>query len=207
MPEREAEFGIAWPNIIKIEHVYSPRLSLDIERVPRLELKASETAIRAEMAAVVEGKPDVTKLTEIDLAELAQRFRFRRSSSRRPATCSTRCNHLDWGEELLLAQVIRLVEQFLRSNRIAIQPASYGEDELRRRIMLTLNMNKIVQHIWEAIRFENTLRLEPVFDPHRPIARTADMRPRDTSKPCETNKTIAYQRVRVRQHLGSKGSV
>lgn len=91
-------------------------------------------------------------------------------------------------KEYLLAQVIRLVEQFLRSDRIAMRPASYAENDLRRRIMLTLNMNKIVQHIWEAIRFENTLRLEPVFDTHRPIARTADMRPRDTSKPCERTK-------------------
>jgi type III restriction enzyme len=189
LAEREAEFGIAWPNVIKIEHVYSPRLTLDMERVPVLELRASETAVRAEMAAVVEGKPDVTKLTEIDLAELAQRFRMQKIvfeaardvfDQMRPTWKGTK--------EYLLAQVIRLVEQFLRSDRIAIKPASYGEDDLRRRIMLTLNMNKIVQHIWEAIRFENTLRLEPVFDTHRPIARTADMRPRDTSKPCERTR-------------------
>lgn len=189
LPEREAEYGIAWPNVIKIEHVYSPRLTLDIERVPVLELKASETAIRAEMAAVVEGKPDVTKLTEIDLAELAQRFRLQKITFEAARDVFDQMQPTWKGaREFLLAQVIRLVEQFLRSDRIAIRPPSFAEDELRRRIMLTLNMNKIVQHIWEAIRFENTLRLEPVFDTHRPIARTADMRPRDTSKPCERTK-------------------
>ena len=54
--------------------------------------------------------------------------------------------------------------------------------------MLTLNMNKIVQHIWEAIRFENTERLEPVFDTVRPIMGTGDMRPWFTGRPCENTR-------------------
>lgn len=189
LPEREVEFGLAWPNIVKIEHVYVPRLMLDLARVPVLKIKASETAIRAEMAAVVEGKPDITKLTEIDLAELGKRFRLQKITFEAARDVFDQMKPKWKGtKEFLLAQVIRLADQFLRSDRIVIEPASYGQDELRRRIMLTLNMNKIVQHFWEAIRFENTERLEPVFDTQRPIARTADMRPRDTSKPCERTK-------------------
>lgn len=49
-------------------------------------------------------------------------------------------------------------------------------------------MNRIVQHVWEAIRFENTTRLEPVFDTQRPILSTADMRPWYTSRPCEVTR-------------------
>jgi type III restriction enzyme len=66
--------------------------------------------------------------------------------------------------------------------------ASVAADDLRRRILLTLNMNRVVQHIWEAIRFENTLQLEPVFDTERPILSTADMRPWYTSRPCEVTQ-------------------
>ena len=36
-------------------------------------------------------------------------------------------------------------------------------------------MNKVVQHIWEALRFENTQELVPVFDTERPIRATGDM--------------------------------
>lgn len=91
-------------------------------------------------------------------------------------------------KDVLLAQVIRLVEIVLRSDRIEIAPPLFNQDELRRRIMMTLNMNRIVQHIWEAIRFENTTALEPVFDTERPIMSTGDMRPWYTGKPCEHTK-------------------
>ena len=42
-----------------------------------------------------------------------------------------------------------------------------------------------MQHIWEAIRFENTEKLEPVFDRDRPIRSTGDMGTWYTGKPCE----------------------
>ena len=46
-------------------------------------------------------------------------------------------------------------------------------------------MNRIVQHIWQHIRCENTLRMEPVFDCQRPIQSTSDMRPWYTGRPYE----------------------
>ena len=59
---------------------------------------------------------------------------------------------------------------------------------MRRRIMLTVNMNKVMRHIWEAIRFENTLALMPQFDRERPIRSTGDMRPWGTRRPHEITK-------------------
>ena len=45
-----------------------------------------------------------------------------------------------------------------------------------------------MQHIWEAIRFDNTEKLEPVFDPDRPIRSTGDMGAWYTGRPCERTK-------------------
>lgn len=90
--------------------------------------------------------------------------------------------------EFLLAQIIGLVEKVLRSDRIRILPALFAQDELRRRILLTLNMTKIVQHIWQAIREGNTERLTAVFDSQHPIRSTADMRTWYTGRPCEYGK-------------------
>jgi len=87
--------------------------------------------------------------------------------------------------EFLLAQIVRLVEQFITSDRIHIKPALFEQDDLKRRLLITLNMTKVVQHVWEAIRFENTEGLEPVYDTSRPIRSTGDMAPWYTSKPCE----------------------
>jgi type III restriction enzyme len=49
-------------------------------------------------------------------------------------------------------------------------------------------MTKVVQHIWEAIRFENAEKLEPIFDRDRPIRSTGDMGTWYTGKPCEYSK-------------------
>jgi hypothetical protein len=46
-------------------------------------------------------------------------------------------------------------------------------------------MTKIVQHLWEAIRFENTLAVVPIFDKERPIRSTGDMQAWFTRRPCE----------------------
>ena len=85
---------------------------------------------------------------------------------------------------MLIAQLVGLVEQFILSDLIRITPTLYQQDDLRRRLTITLNMAKVVHHIWESIRFENTERLEPVFDPGKPIRSTADMIPWHTGRPC-----------------------
>ncbi len=90
--------------------------------------------------------------------------------------------------EYLLAQLIRLVECFIESGNIQVHPPLFEQDELRRRIVITLNMNKVVQHIWEAIQFGNSLTLAPIFDTEKPIRTTGDMLAWYTGKPCEHTK-------------------
>ncbi len=59
------QFEISWPNIIRIDHTYRPTLTLDMSNVLTLELNAAETATLAELAPVVEGKPDPADVAEI----------------------------------------------------------------------------------------------------------------------------------------------
>ena len=66
-----------------------------------------------------------------------------------------------------------------------IDPPLFNQDDLRRRIMITLHMSKVAEHLKQAIRFENTLALVPIFDTERPIRSTGDMLPWYTGKPCE----------------------
>jgi type III restriction enzyme len=46
-------------------------------------------------------------------------------------------------------------------------------------------MNKIVQHVFNTIRFQNTLDLVPIFDKEMPIKSTSRMITWYTGKPCE----------------------
>lgn len=181
------EFEITWPNVIRIDHVYTPRLTLNIDKVQPINLNAYETRTLADLAPVVEGKPDVTKIAEITLADLAERYRMQKIifETARDVYDQMKPNEWKGNREFLLAQIIGIVEQFLRSNKIKIFPPLFYQHEDKKRIMLTLNMTRIVQHIWENIRFENTAALVPVFDRERPIRSTRDMRPWFTGKPCE----------------------
>jgi type III restriction enzyme len=183
LPERRA-LEIAWPNVLRVEHTWVPRLSLDWTKVAVLRLDASETATLAELAPVVEGKPDVSRIAEIDLDDLARRFRLQTIAF---ATARDVFDQMapTWtgGRQALIAQLVPLIEVFLASDRLAISPALFGDDSRRRRILLTLNMNRIVRHLWEAIRHENTEALVPVFDGERPIRGTGDMLPWYTGRP------------------------
>jgi len=183
------EYGISWPNVIRIDHYYRPRLSLDFSMVKALVLDAAATATIAELAPIVEGKPDVSKVTEIDLTELGQRFRRQRIVFEAARDVFDQMRSSWKGDsEALLSQLVTLVEGFVASDRIQIEPALFNRDDLRRRIVVTLNMNKVVQHVAETIRFANTQALTPVFDTERPVRSTGDMRTWFTGRPCERTR-------------------
>ncbi len=182
----KAEFEISWPNVIRIDHNYRPRLSLEWQKLKPLELDAGQTARIAELAPIVEGKPDATQIEAINLDKLAREFRTQRIIFETARDVYDQMQE-NWrgGKAFLLAQLVWLIEQFIRSDRISIAPTLFLHDDLKRRLIITLNMTKVVQHIWEAIRFENTESLDPVFDQDQPIRSTGDMRTWYTGKPCE----------------------
>jgi len=185
----KVQYEIRWPNVVRIDHGFRPTLSLDWGSARRLELDASRTAKVAELAPMLEGKPDVTQIDLIELEQLAREFRTQRIIFEAAGSVYDQMEH-EWkgSKELLLAQLVRIVEEFIRSDKIAIHPPLFYQDDLRRRLILTLNMTKVVQHISDAIRFENTERLEPVFDRDRPIRATGDMFTWYTGKPCERTR-------------------
>src|SRR5262249_856993 len=151
----------------------TPTLALDWPKIKPLELNAALTPKIAELAPIVEGKPDVSKLAQIDLDRLAQEFRLQRIIFTAARDVFEQMQK-DWkgSKEVLLAQLVKLVGEFVRTDKIAITPALFYQDPVKRRLIITLNMSKVVQHIWNAIRFDNTEQVEPVFDRDRPIRST-----------------------------------
>jgi len=138
------------------------------------------------LAPVVDGRPDITKISQIDLESLGRKFRWQKIIFEAAVDNFERMQPTWKGnKEVLLAQLIKLIEVFLASGKIRINPPLFYQDDIRRRILITLNMTKLVQHLWEAIRFENTEAIVPVFDRDRPIRRTGDMKTWYTSKPRE----------------------
>ncbi len=178
---------IRWPNILRIEHIYKQKLSLDYTSVEPIILDPFESITHAELAAIIAGKPNPASLSEIDLKRIAEENRFQTIVFKMASQIYNNTKPDEWKgtKEYLLAQLISIIESFVASNKIVIKSNLFGLEEWKRRILIMLNMNKIIQHIWNLIRVENTVELKPVFDNENPIRSTAHMRSWQTSKPNE----------------------
>ena len=185
--KERSEFEIQWPNIVRLDRVYKPKLTLDISRLDTLTLDASDTRLRADLAPIIDGKTDLTKCTEIDLQKLNEELRLQTVIFNTSAQIYEQMQAA-WKEQstkyALLGQVISLVHKYLEEETVEIVPPLFNTDPLRKKLMYILNMNKIVQHIWNAIRLENTDRITPIFDNNKRVRSTADMPTWFTTKPC-----------------------
>ena len=182
-----AALRIAWPNIARFDRIWKTKLTLDVEKVPTLTLCAENTRLRADLAPVLDGKTDLTKCTEIDLEKLDQKLRLQTIVFQAAGQVFD-MTKAAWKNEgtkyALLGQLIRLVDKFLKSDHgIRIEPPLYYTDDLRRRILMMLSMNKIVQHIASYIKSTQAEQVIPVYDTNRRIRSTADMMTWFTTKP------------------------
>jgi type III restriction enzyme len=187
-PRKEkAEHEITFPNVVRIDHVYRPQLKLDWEKVSVLEIDPYASITEAEMAAIISGKANPKVKSAIGLDQIAEDTRVQSIVFRIASTIYNSEKRPDWkgSKEIFLAQVVRIVEQFIDSDKIQIKNDLFHQDDSKRKILIILNMNKIVQHIWSAIRSDNTEKLTPIFDKEKPIRSTEDVRTWYTSKPCE----------------------
>ena len=187
-----SEYEIRWPNIVRLDRVFKPQLTVDLNKIDILELNAADTRLRADLAPIIDGKTDLTKCTEIDLQKLDAELRMQRIVFEASGQVYDLMK-ASWQNEAtkfaLLGQVIRLVEEYLKSGAIAINPPLFNTDPVRQRIIYMMNMNKIVQHLWSFIKLEQTEKIAPVFDPNKKVRSTVDMPTWFTSKPCCITKT------------------
>jgi len=189
--KRAEKFEISWPNVIRVEHTFRSKLSVDWENLSPLELDITKLATIADLAPIVEGKPDLTKIKSIDLEGLTKEKRFQSIifevardiyDQEKPNWKGSKFN--------LLAQLVRLVEKFItRSDGISILPQFLGsQDDHWRKTVITVEMAKVVHHILDAVRDLNTEMLDLVFDQDQPIRSTGDMNTWYTTKACMPTK-------------------
>jgi len=189
LKEREKEFFIQWPNVVRVDRSFKTRLTFDESKMQPLRLNAADTAQLVELAPIVDGKPDISKISEIDLQRLGERFRLQKIIFEAAGSIFELIQP-SWpgSKELLLSQVIANVDRFIRSPALEIEPPLFYQDDLKRRILLTLNMNKIVQHVFDRLKSDSTEALVPIFDTVKPIRSTSEMLTWYTGKPCEPTK-------------------
>jgi type III restriction enzyme len=184
LPERNA-LEIKWPNVLRVDVVVRPTLTLDWNAVEPLRLDPANTPLRAEIAPAIGGATAFDQIVEIDLEKLPDEFRRQRLifKAARKAVEAMRGRFTGTPEYLAL-QLIRLIERFLDSDKLEV-PSAYHQDPLRARILISLNMDRVVQHLDRHLTEQNRERIEPVFDEEFPIGSTRYMRTWYTTKPCQ----------------------
>ena len=183
----KAEHEISFPNVLRIDSVYKPQLTLDWDKVKILELDPYSSITQADLSAIIAGKPNDKVQAAIGLEKITEETRVQTIIFKVASTIYNAENRPDWkgSREAFLVQLVRLVEYFINSEKIQVKHDVFHIDNSKRKVLIMLNMNKIVQHIWTEIRAENTEKLVPVFDKENPIRSTANVGTWYTSKPCE----------------------
>jgi hypothetical protein len=104
--------------------------------------------------------------------------------------------------ERLLAQLVKIVETFIASDRLTISPSLFYRDEMRSRLIFTLNMSPVMQRDWEAVCPGNTVRQTHVRPrPTDPFQRRhAHVARRQTVL---VHQAIAHQQICLWQLMGS----
>jgi type III restriction enzyme len=174
---------IRWPNVLRVDPVVKPMLAVRWHEMLPLELKPEDTPISAEIAPALGGATDWSRIHLIDLELLPEAFRLQRLTfvAARKAFDQLKTTFTG-GRDYLVFQMIRLVEQFMASDRLVV-PGLFHQDPLRKRILMALNIDRIVEHLLRYVYEHNAERVELVFDEDMPIGSTRYMRTWYTTRP------------------------
>ncbi len=191
---------INWPNVVRIDLVYRSTLIMDWDKVDSLTIDPHKSITEAELNAIIAGKPHTEVKKAIGLEKIARDTRvqtivFKIASQIYNAKIYNTEKHnteeyKNWkgGKEILLAQLLPIVTQFIESNKICIQDEVEPNSEqgaVKRKVLIILNMTQIIRHVWQEVKIANSEKRIPIFDREKPIRSTGDMRTWYTSKPCE----------------------
>ena len=179
------QYEIRWPNVLRVESVLKPTLVVDWDAVEPLTIDPMKTPIYVEVAPALTGHTDLSKVSEIDLEKAAGEFRLQNlifMAARKIYLQSA--GGFSGPKQYLAVQLIRLVEEFLTTRGKLQIPSLWHQDPMRRRILIAMNMDIIVAHIYRFVSVQNSEKLAACFDQDHPVGSTAIMRTWYTTKPC-----------------------
>lgn len=178
------EHELRWPNILRVDVVVKPTLTVDWDKLDLLTLDPAQSPITAEIAPALGGATDWDKIHVINLELLPEEFRIQRLTFKAARKAYEELGSRFTGSrDYLVFQLIQLAERFFASKKLVV-PSLFHQEPLRKRILIALNMDVVVQHLLRHVQEQNMERMEPVFDTESPIGSTRYMRTWYTTKPC-----------------------
>jgi type III restriction enzyme len=185
IPER-MDKEIKWPHVLRVDYKLSYFIEMDWSKVNLLTLSAEDTPTVIEVAPVIDGKPNFDQLSELDLEKLADQHRLQKYLLQG----AVRLHELfgknwpgDSGSHI--EQAYHILEEFIGSDKLRFKlPLFYGTDRLKN-ILIALNMQKIINHVGNAIRSTSKEAPALILDPVRPVRSTATSTIWYTTKPTQ----------------------
>lgn len=196
MDERNS-LEIRWPNILRIDPVVRSLLTVNWDELEPLELDPTKTPITADLAPALGEASDLSKVQRIDLEKIPEAFRLQELLFKAARSGYEEMKGRYPGSPgYLMAQLVRLLEQLFRSNKLII-PSEYHSEPVRKRILLALNRDLVVRHLLRHVYSKSSERMEPIFDEESPIGSTRYMRTWYTTRP-----VIVTQRSQISHMVG-----
>lgn len=184
MVER-GELEIKWPNVLRVDSILKPKLVVDLDAVLPLRLDPSKIPLAVELAPAIGGATNWEMISEIDLEKLPEEFRLQRLIFKAAQKAFMQTNTGYRGSnEYLAFQLIKIIESFVKTNKLDI-PSMFHNDPLKKRILIALSIDLIVEHLMRYLVEKNEESLELIYDEENPIGSTANMRTWYTTKPCQ----------------------
>lgn len=177
---------IKWPHVVRIDYKLGYFLNVDWTKMQKLVLSPDDAPTIVEVAPVIDGKPKFDQINELNLKKLAEEHRLQQAKLQAAVRLQEQFGaNWEGSPGSHIGQLIQIIDEFLDSNKIEYKlPLFYGTEDLKR-IVIALNLQKIVNHIGNFIRSSSAESPEAIFDAVRPTRSTATSATWYTSKPTQ----------------------
>jgi type III restriction enzyme len=177
---------IKWPHILRVSYKLNYFLDLDWDNLEILTLSPEDTPTIVEVAPVIDGKPKIDQISEIDLNRLADENRLQTLKIKAAVRL-----HESFGKNWKgdvgshLGQLMKILDKFIESDRLDVKIPLFANAEKLGKIVIALNLQKIINHIGNFIRSSTKESPTIVLDTVRPVRSTSTAMTWYTSKPTQ----------------------
>ena len=176
---------IKWPNVLRVDSILKPKLVVNFDEVQSIKLDPSRIPLAVELAPAIGGATNWEIMSEIDLEKLPDEFRLQRVIFKAAQKAFMQTNAgFKGSKEFLAFQLIKIIEEFVNTEKLGI-PSMFHQEPLKKRILIALSIDLIVEHLLRYVVEKNEESLELIYDEESPIGSTANMRTWYTTKPCQ----------------------
>jgi len=183
------ELEIKWPHVLRVDYKLNYFLDLDWNKLKLLTLSPDDAPTIVEVAPVIDGKPKFDQISEINLKRLAEENRLHTLKLQAAARLQEQFGK-NWEGDAgsHIGQLFTIIEQFIDSNKLVQKIPLFSGTEDLRKIVIALNLQKIINHIGNFIRSSSKELPTVVLDSVRPVRSTATAMIWYTSKPTQPVK-------------------